>query len=183
MIQDLLDKRRFDINSDRIGPDCPFTHWRLYFKRKMLSLCQNKFGHFSDSAEFRAGAYAICCSKIHIGKNVIIRPNTMIFADPSKGKDGCVIIHDDVMLGSGVHIYVGNHQYEITGVNIIKQGHSTSKTVTLKEGCWLGANVIVLSGVTIGRNSVVGAGSVVTKDIPDRVMVTGNPAKVIKIFT
>lgn len=180
MIKGLLNKRKFDIYSDRLGPDCPFTHWRLFFKKSMQLLCKKKFKHFPSSAEFRAGAYAIACSKISIGKNVIIRPNTMFFADPREGLDGSIIIEDDVMLGSGVHIYTGNHRYDLPNVNLINQGHSPAQTVVLKEGCWLGANVIILPGVTIGKNSVVGAGSVVTKSIPNRVVVAGNPAKILK---
>jgi len=183
MMNFFLNKRKFDINSDRLGPDCPFTHWRLFFKRTMFAISKRKFKYFSDSAEFRAGAYAIVCSKISIGRNVIIRPNTMIFADPRKGNDGSVIIEDDVMLGSGIHIYTGNHRFDLPNVNLISQGHSSAKTVVLKEGCWLGANVIILPGVTIGKNSVVGAGSVVTKNVPDRTVVAGNPAKEIKTLT
>lgn len=180
MISSFFKKRQFDINSDRLGPDCPFTHWRLFFKKTMLTMSKRKFKSFSDSAEFRAGAYAIVCSKISIGKNVIVRPNTMIFADPRKGSDGSVIIEDDVMLGSGIHIYTGNHRFDLSNVNLINQGHSPAESVTLKEGCWLGANVIILPGVTVGKNSVIGAGSVVTKNVPDRVVAAGNPAKVLK---
>ena len=180
MIKDIINKRVFDIKSDRLGPDCPFTHWRLFFKKKMQVVCKQKFKLFSDSAEFRPGAYAIACSKISIGDNVIIRPNTMIFADPRKGNLGHVIIEKDVMLGSGVHIYVANHCFNLANKNIILQGHSPAKTVVLREGCWIGANVVILPGVTIGKNSVVGAGSVVTKDVPSRVLVVGNPAKPIK---
>ncbi len=180
MITEVLKKRKYDIESDRLGPDCPFTHWRLYYKAKMKVLCKRKFKYFADSAEFRPGAYAIACSKISLGRNVIIRPSTMIFADPKKDEAGSVEIHDDVMLGSGVHIYVGNHRFDLSNKNIIEQGHYPAKTVILKKGCWLGANVIILPGVTVGENSVVGAGSIVTKNIPDRVMVAGNPARVIR---
>ena len=180
MIKALLKKRSFDIDSDRLGPDCPFTHWRLYFKPSMLAICNAKFKYFGVNADFRAGAYAICCSKISLGNNVVIRPNTMIFAAPNDNDAGSVLIEDDVMIGSGVHIYAINHRYDLSGINIINQGHSDAKTVTLMEGCWLGANVVVLPGVTIGKNSVVGAGSIVTKDVPDRVVVAGNPATLIK---
>lgn len=172
-------KYKFDIQSDRLGPDCPFTHWKLYFKSSMKKICQNKFMHFGENAEFRAGSYAITCSKISLGKNVIIRPNTMLFADPRDG-DGFIIISDNVMIGSGVHIYVSNHKYDLDNVDIIEQGHYVAKNVLLKNGCWIGANAVILPGVTIGKNSVVGAGSIVTKTVPDRVVVAGNPARIIK---
>lgn len=180
MIKDIFTKRRFDIDSDRLGPDCPFTHWQLYFKVSMKRLCKNKFKHFDDSAEFRPGAYAVVCSKIIIKKNVIIRPNTMLFAFPDSSAHGSIIIEDNVMIGSGTHIYAANHKFDDPNKSIIDQGHYSPKNVVLQEGCWVGANVIILPGVTIGKNAVVGAGSVVTKSIPDKVVAAGNPAKVIK---
>jgi len=173
-------KRLFDINADRLGPDCPFTHWRLHFKSSMVGLSKKKFKYFGKNAEFRAGAYAVVCSKITLGNNVVVRPNTMLFAYPSEDDAGSIIIEDNVMLGSGVHIYVANHQYNEAGVDIIGQGHLPPQSVRLEAGCWIGANAIILPGVTIGRNSVVGAGSVVTKSFGARVMVAGNPAKLIK---
>lgn len=180
MISDLFKKYKFDSSSDRLGPDCPFTHWRLYFTRKMRKLCKDKFLFFGKNAEFRAGAYAIACSKISIGDNVIIRPNTMLFALPGDGTTGKITIEDNVMIGSGVHIYVANHRFDIPGLDIIHQGHSDAKDVTLQKGCWLGANCIILPGVTIGENSVVGAGSLVTKNIPKNTVYAGNPAMFLK---
>jgi len=69
-------------------------------------------------------------------------------------------------MGSGVHIYVHNHRFDRPDVPIIDQGHYASQVVFLKKGCWIGANTIILPGVTIGENGVVGAGSLVTKSIP-----------------
>ena len=84
-----------------------------------------------------------------------------------------------MLLGPGVHIYVSNHSYK-SQLPIINQGYTQSKEVVIKKGAWVGANVTILKGVVIGNNSVVGAGSVVTKNVPNRSMVAGNPAKVIK---
>ena len=178
LLIEIFKKRKFDLKADRIGPDVPFTHWRLYYKKKMVNLCKKKFKKFSDTAQFRAGAYAIGCSKIEIGNRVVIRPGTMLFGD-CVNLETSIIIEDDVLMGSGVHIYVNNHKFDNPNVALIDQGHYPAKSVTLKQGCWLGANVIVLPGVTIGQNSVVGAGSIVTKSIPDRVVAVGNPAKII----
>lgn len=178
-LAELLQRVRFWKEADRIGPDIPYTHWRLHFKSTMLRLCKDKFGHFDDTADFRPGAYAICCSKISLGKRVVVRPTTMFFADPREGGAG-ITIEDDVMMGSGVHLYVNNHRFDSPDVPIIDQGHYVSEPIVLKKGCWLGANVIVLPGVTIGENSVVGAGSLVTKSIPAGVLAAGNPARIIK---
>ena len=143
----------------------------------MLKLCKRKFKHFADSAEFRPGAYSICCSKISLGNRVVIRPGTMLFADPRDDGAG-ITIEDDVMLGSGVHIYVHNHRFEDPSIPIIDQGYHPSKPIFIKKGAWIGANAIILPGVTVGENSVIGAGSVVTKSIPGGVLAVGNPAVV-----
>lgn len=179
MIMEVFNKIKYDKNADRLGPDCLFTHWKLYFKTSRESICKKKFGKYSIGADFRAGAYAITCSKIFLGKNVVIRPTTMLFADP-RGEEGLIIIEDDVLLGSGVHIYVGNHRYDLKDTNIINQGHYPSQDVIIKEGSWIGANSVILPGVTIGKNSVVGAGSIVTRNVPDFTIVAGNPAKILK---
>jgi acetyltransferase-like isoleucine patch superfamily enzyme len=179
MIKVLLKKIQFDRIVDRIGPDIPFTHWRLHFKPLMQKLCRKKFQYFGENAEFRPGAYAIACSKIRLGKNVVIRPGVMLFGDPRSEKVS-ITIEDDVLIGSGVHFYVGNHAFKNSNVPIIYQGHDDPKEVIVKKGSWIGANAIILPGVQIGENAVVGAGSVVTKSIPKGVLAAGNPAKIIK---
>ncbi len=178
----LFSKIKFDRNSDRIGPDIPFTHWKLYFKKQMKKLCEKKFGHFAKSADFRPGAYAIDCSKISIGENVVIRPATMLFGD-RRSKDMSIIIEDDVLLGPGIQIYVNNHKFELNGSSIINSNHTEPEPVTLRKGCWIGANSIILAGVEIGENSVVGAGSIVTHSVPREMVAAGNPAKIIKAIT
>lgn len=179
LISEIKDRVKYWVLADRIGPDIPWTHWKLHFKSSMRSLCEKKFKSFSEGAEFRPGAYAISCSNISIGKRVVIRPNSMLFADPRNEGAG-ITLEDDVMLGSGVQIYVANHRFDNTQIPIIDQGHHASSPVTLKRGCWIGANSIILPGVVIGENTVIGAGSVVTKNIPPRVVAVGNPAKIIR---
>lgn len=181
LLNEIFKKRSFDIKSDRLGPDIPFTHWRLYFRPLMLKLCKIKFKNFSKSSDFRPGAYAISCSKISIGNRVVIRPGTMLFADSGINGEG-IVIEDDVLIGSGVHCYTGNHSFENVEEPIIDQGHSQSKGIIIKRGSWIGANSIILPGVTIGENAVIGAGAVVTKSIPPKVVAAGNPARVIKIL-
>jgi acetyltransferase-like isoleucine patch superfamily enzyme len=145
----------------------------------MLFLCKKKFKRFPNTAQFRPGAYAIGCSKIEIGNRVIVRPGCMFFGE-SNSLATSILIEDDVMMGSGVHIYINNHRFDRMDIPFIDQGHYPAKPVILRKGCWIGANVIILPGVEIGENSVVGAGSVVTKSFPKGVVVAGNPAKFIK---
>jgi acetyltransferase-like isoleucine patch superfamily enzyme len=166
-------------NIDRIGPDILSTYWRFFFKNSMFKYCKSKFYKFGDGSEIRPGAYIVGCSQISIGKNVIIRPGSM-FHGETNSSDVSIIIEDDVAIGSGVHIYVENHRYDIPNIPILHQGHYPSKPVKLEAGAWIGANVIILPGVKVGKNSVVGAGSIVTMDVPERMMVFGNPAKIIK---
>ncbi|WP_054113718.1 acyltransferase [Marinagarivorans algicola] len=182
MLADLYAKRKFDIYSDRLGPDCPFSHWKLYFKSSAKRLCVRKFKVFGDGAEFRAGAYAVTCSKISLGDKVVIRPGTMLFADPRDGCEGEILIENKVLIGSGVHIYTANHKYDdMEATPIYDQGHYRPKSVRVESGAWIGANAILLPGVTIGCNSVVAAGSVVTKSTSPGTVVAGVPARVIKV--
>ena len=178
-IFELFNRWQFWMSADRLGPDMLATHWRLHFKSLMKDVCEKKFLHFGRDAEFRPGAYAVCCSKISLGDRVVIRPGCMFFADPRDEGAG-ICIENDVMLGSAVQIYVANHSFENPNLPIIDQGHDASQPVLLKSGCWIGAGVIILPGVTIGENSVVGAGSVVTKDVPPATVVAGNPARIIR---
>ena len=179
MLIELLKKCRFWKTTDRIGPDIPGTHWKLHLHSTMLSLCKRKFKFFHDTAEFRPGAYAIGCSRISIGRRVVIRPGCMLFADPRENGAG-ITIENDVLVGSGVHFYANNHKFDDPKIPIIDQGHYASEEIVIKTGSWIGANAIILPGVIIGDNSVVGAGSIVTQSIPARVVAAGNPAKVIR---
>ena len=142
----------------------------------MRALCRKKFRRFADDAEVRPGAYVIGCANISIGRRVIVRPGSHLMAE----SPGEITIEDDVMMGAGVHIYVNNHCFEDPDVPVIDQGYHACAPVVLKRGCWVGANVVILPGVTIGANAVVGAGSVVTRSIPDRVLAAGSPARIIR---
>lgn len=92
---------------------------------------------------------------------------------------GPVTIGSHVNLAQGITITALNHNFEDASRRIDEQGVST-KPVVIGDDVWIGANAVVLPGVTIGRHSVVAAGAVVTKDVPDNSLVVGVPAKVIK---
>ena len=181
-LKEILDRIKFWYNADRIGPDILLTHWRLYFKTTMRSLCVKKFKYFGINAEFRSGSYAVGCSNISIGDNVVIRPGSFLFADPIKG-GGEIVIEEKVLIGSAVHFYTNNHRFNDVNKAIFDQGHNESKftnSIILRRGCWIGAGVIILPGVEIGENTVIGAGTVVTKSVPPKVVFAGNPGKIIK---
>lgn len=182
ILREIVDRIAFWRNADRIGPDILLTHWRLYFKSTMRALCVEKFKRFGAGAEFRPGAYAVACSKISIGANVVVRPCTFLFAD-SADTGGEIVIEDDVLIGSGVHFYTNNHEFSDFGRPIIAQGHRESKpsnSIVIGRGSWIGAGAIILPGVKVGENAVIGAGAVVTKSVPPRVVFAGNPGRVVR---
>jgi acetyltransferase-like isoleucine patch superfamily enzyme len=84
-----------------------------------------------------------------------------------------------VNLAQGITVTALNHNFEDTTKRIDEQGIST-KPVVIGDDVWIGANAVILPGVTIGRHVVVAAGAVVTKDVPDYSLVAGVPAKEIK---
>ncbi len=111
--------------------------------------------------------YVILADKVKIGKNVVIMNGFQCMSA------GGLTIEDDTMISLNCTIVTNNH--DVYERNII-----TCKPVHIKRNVWIGVNVTILPGVTIGENAVVGAGAVVTKDVPDNAVVVGNPAKVIK---
>ena len=92
---------------------------------------------------------------------------------------GPVIIGSHVNLAQGITVTALNHNFEDSKKRIDEQGVSTN-AVVIEDDIWIGANAVVLPGVTIGHHSVVAAGAVVTKDVPPHSLVAGVPAKVIK---
>ena len=92
---------------------------------------------------------------------------------------GPVCIGHHVNLAQGITVTALNHNFADTNRRIDEQGIST-KPVVISDDVWIGANAVILPGVTIGRHVVVAAGAVVTKDVPDSCVVAGIPAKVVK---
>ncbi len=92
---------------------------------------------------------------------------------------GPVTIGSHVNLAQGITITALNHNFSDPDKRIDEQGVSTTP-VTIGDDIWIGANAVVLPGVTIGSHSVVAAGAVVTKDVPPHSLVAGVPAKIIK---
>jgi acetyltransferase-like isoleucine patch superfamily enzyme len=106
---------------------------------------------------------------IQIGKNVFIN-HDCTFLDL-----GGIIIEDDVLIGPKVSIVTESHP-----VNPNERKMLDLKSVIIKRNAWIGVNSTILPGVTIGENSVVAAGSVVTKDVPANTVVAGIPARTIR---
>lgn len=89
-------------------------------------------------------------------------------------------IGDDVMFASNVFIADAQHAYENANIPYKYQGMFKVAPVRIGDGCWIGQNAVIMPGVTVGKLSIVGANSVVTRDIPARCIAVGIPARVIK---
>ncbi len=103
----------------------------------------------------------------------------MVFHD-----DGEIHIGNRVLIGPDVKIYAGGHSIIPSERLKVEDGKmkliSMPKSVKIEDDVWIGGNATIVPGVTIGEEAVVAAGSVVTKDVPPKTLVGGNPAKVIK---
>ena len=108
---------------------------------------------------------------IHLGKKTMLNYNSVLLDTVS------ITIGDNTMIGPGVHIVTACHPLESGNRRCCELW---GKPVNIGKDVWFGANVTVLPGVTIGDRAVIGAGSVVTKDVPSDVVVVGNPAHVVK---
>lgn len=115
-------------------------------------------------------------SEIIIGNNVHFGTQDRIAS-----KD-MVIIEDDVLFAAFVHVTDHSHDYHNVALPIAKQGVMGKGKVVIKKGAWLAFGCHILSGVTVGENSVVAANSVVTKDVPPYSVVAGNPARVVSAY-
>lgn len=106
---------------------------------------------------------------IRLGKKVFINSGC-IFMDR-----GGIVLEDGVFIGPNVNIITENHAEEPA-----LRHNVYTKSILIKRKAWIGAAAIILPGVTIGENAIVAAGAVVTKDVPDNMIVGGNPARIIR---
>ena len=108
---------------------------------------------------------------IELGDNVYINHNCM-FLDC-----GGITIGDNVLIGPNVGIFTPEHAFD---PQLRIEGYEISHPVVIKDNVWIGGNVSIIGGVTIGENTIIGAGSVVTHDIPANVIAVGNPCRVLR---
>lgn len=110
-----------------------------------------------------------------IGKNVFFNNYCSITARKK------IVISDNCIFGENVHLYDHNHNYEEKDVLICNQGFSSDEII-IEEGCWIGSNVTILKGVHIGKHSVIGAGVIVYKDLPENSLTINKQNIVTKIY-
>lgn len=126
-------------------------------------------GNIGEGSMIAAPVSVVCPDKVHMGNHVFINSNCLMMAR------GGITIEDDVQIAANASLISNNH-------DPYKRMVLLCKPVLIKQGAWIGANAVILPGVRIGKHSIVGAGSVVTKDVPDYAVVVGNPAKVVKML-
>lgn len=125
--------------------------------------------NLGEGSRINAPISGACVSSMKIGKNVFINSNLLAMAR------GGITIEDNAMIAANVQLISNNHDpYDLMVL--------PCKPVLIKESAWVGAGATILPGVCVGRHAIVGAGSVVTKDVPDYAVAVGNPAKVVKML-
>lgn len=143
----------------------------------------SKFGRFDQSNTFRLPCICSCPQKVYMYENASIYENSMIIIAPET-ETGKFIMKRNSGAAQGLTVITGNHTtHPTTGknhqVDSLSRTGDVYKDTIIEEDVWLGANVILCSGVKVGRGSIVGGGSVVRNNVPPYSIVFGNPAKVI----
>jgi maltose O-acetyltransferase len=112
-------------------------------------------------------------TRLEIGDRAMLGINCMAM--------GPISIGDDVMIGPDVQMYTRNHRHDRIDVPMNQQGYEEYRKIVIERDVWIGARVIILPGVRIGEGSIVGAGSVVSRDVPPYAIVAGNPSRVVRM--
>ncbi|MGR5437819.1 sugar O-acetyltransferase [Vibrio owensii] len=134
-------------------------------------LIQSLFGRSDQTTQLNGNFFCDYGYNIEVGKNFYMNTNGVIL------DCGKVIIGDYVMIGPNVTLCTAGHPIDAATRYTYEE---FAKPIYIADKVWIGANVVVLPGVRIGFGAVVGAGSVVTKDVPENTVVVGNPARVVK---
>ena len=145
---------------------------KLITRDEIQAFCKKFFKNFGDSSivpPFRCD-YGY---NISIGDRSFINYNTSII-DVAE-----IIIGDDVLIGPDCGIYTASHPID---PEIRKTGVEFGRKITIENGAWIGGHSTILPGVKIGENSIIGAGSVINKDIPKNVIAAGNPIRIVRKF-
>lgn len=148
-------------------PGAYIGHWlRLFCAKKLFQEC-GRGVRISANVRFGAGR------KIKIGDNSNLGYGCRIIG-------GDVILGNEVMMAPNVLIITENHETSDLSKPMMLQGQAQPRPVKIGNDVWIGARAIILPGVEINSHSIIGAGSVVTHNVPEYAVVGGNPARVIK---
>lgn len=141
---------------------------------KRQALMRGLLGTAGSSFDILAPFWCDYGSNIHIGENFFANHNCVIL------DAACVTFGDNVFIGPDCGFYTAGHPIDSERRN---KGLEYARPITVGSNVWFGGGVKVLPGVTVGDNTVIGAGSIVTKDIPPGVTAAGNPCRVLRPIT
>lgn len=136
------------------------------------SLLRQILGHLGDGVVVMPRFQCSYGTHITLGRHSFVNHDAL-FMD-----DAVITICDDVRIGPRTQLLTAQHPVEDHARR--REGWERPLPISIGDNTWLGAGVIVCPGVTIGENTVIGAGGVVTRDVPERVLAAGNPARVIR---
>lgn len=134
-------------------------------------MLEELLGEIGENSIIEPPFRCIYGTSTHIGNHTYLNFHCAIL------DNGGVRIGDHVMIGPYVQIYTAAHPIQ---ADLRIAGWETAKAITIGDNVWIGGGAILMPGVAVGKNSVVGAGAVVTRDVPASVVVAGNPARVIR---
>jgi len=144
------------------------THGAQRDERRRL--CRDLFGTGGDSVSIEPPFHCDYGAHIHLGANVFFNFNCIVL-------DVCEVrIGAHTLFGPGAQILTPLHPLDAR----LRRTRESGKPVNIGADVWVGAGALVLAGVSVGSRTVIGAGSVVTRDLPDGVFAAGNPCRVIK---
>lgn len=139
---------------------------------KREAMLKEMFAEFGEGNYIEPPLHANWAGRhVHFGNHIYANFNLTLVDDTH------IYVGDHTMIGPNVIIATGGHPVL---PELREQGYQYNMPVHIGRNCWLGAGAIILPGVTIGDNTVVGAGSVVTKDLPANVVAVGNPCRVLR---
>lgn len=146
-----------------------------------LSELRSQLGFCDKNVVFKLPRVCSCPKKIFLYNRASVYEDAMFIISP-KGENGRFIMKGLSGAAQGLTVITGNHHRavdKLMGQTFVSRELDDNKDVVVEEEVWMGCNVTLLSGVTLGRGSTVGTGSVCTKSVPPYSIVIGNPAKVI----
>ena len=154
----------------------PPTNNKLIFSKYIQVIrrisARNLFDHCGENVNIERNA------DFGSGRGIIIGDNSGLGVNCSVR--GPLEIGANVMMGPDVIIMTSSHNVDSTSIPMNQQGSLPKQKVVIGDDVWIGTRVIILPGVRVGTGSIIGAGAVVTKDVPDYSIVVGVPAKIIK---
>lgn len=148
-----------------------FNHSRPREDKKRAQLMKEIFASVGDGCYVEPPLHANWGKHTSLGNGVYANFNLTLVDDTH------ISIGNHVMIGPNVTLATAGHPID---PDKRRQPHQFNIPITIEDNVWLGAHCVVMPGVTIGENSVIGAGSIVTKDIPANVVAVGNPCRVLR---